>query len=123
VTATGLPSGGEEARSFNQERLAFFTRTLLVILVGFYLAGNLAASAFPSFAIGKWLVANWFANGANPAMLASFTFLAAVGLVLRARARGEDARRRARRDGARHLALAARSSAAVGGDLYLLSCR
>jgi eukaryotic-like serine/threonine-protein kinase len=78
--ATGLPSGGEEARSFHQERLAFYTRTLLVILVGFYLAGNLAAS----FMLDRWLAANWVTKGANTAMLACFTFLAAVGLALRA---------------------------------------
>ena len=78
-TGRNLPSGGEEARSFLQERLAFLTRTLGIIVLGFYLAGNLAASALPQ----PHSPVYWVTDGANTPMLAYLAVLVMAGLVLR----------------------------------------
>jgi serine/threonine-protein kinase len=78
-TGTNLPTGGEEARAFLQERLFFFSRTLALIVIGFYVTGNLGARFLPEYSS----LTEWMTLGANPVLLVCIAFLVGATLALR----------------------------------------
>src|SRR5262245_25935484 len=77
------PTTGEEGRTFLHERLAFLGLSLCLIVLGFYLFGNLAAMAAPEY-VPSW----WVSFGANRIQIAAVLLLAAAWLVARSGRRG-----------------------------------
>jgi Protein kinase domain len=82
TTPHSLFAGTEEGRAFLQERLAFLGKVICLIVVGFYLVGNVAAILLPYF---EWT--SWVAHGSNRLMLASIVVSAAVWRFCRGPAR------------------------------------
>ncbi len=73
-----LPTTGEEGRSFLQERLALLGKSFCLIVLGFYLLGNLAGMAVPGYE-ASW----WVSLGANHVQIAATLLLAAAWLFTR----------------------------------------
>jgi eukaryotic-like serine/threonine-protein kinase len=72
------PTTGEEGRTFLQERLAFLGKSFCLIVLGFYLLGNLAAMAAPEYE-AHW----WLSFPANQVQIAAVLLLSAAWLVAR----------------------------------------
>jgi hypothetical protein len=81
MSASGLlppssPPTGEVGRAFLQERLAFLGKSFCLIVLGFYLFGNLASMAIPGYET-TW----WVSYGANRVQIAAILLLASVWLL------------------------------------------
>jgi serine/threonine-protein kinase len=72
------PTTGEEGRTFLQERLAFLGKSFCLIVLGFYLLGNLAAMAAPEYE-AHW----WVSFPANQVQIAAVLLLSAAWLLAR----------------------------------------